>query len=292
MLPALLLSLAVLGCENMTNGENGNGKSEDELRAERNKPIYEQFVGEWDEYLNDEFLTRIGSSSSGLVVTTNNFTIKNDSSSYRTTIDYTDIIYTLDELKKVVDYDGGVGSNDLSKDGFIKLEWYYENVFEFFKYHFYDKNEFSLKLVTRHPFDMDLPREEREKQQVSIDDGGISYYKRTGSSSGNGSGTAVDLPDAYSLTVGEYDCTLTFSANGTYTFDHPVGTDRSGTWSQNGGELTMTYTVSGSATVSDVFITTEEGNAVTLTLKDNSASVSNILASFNLAATSVTLTRQ
>jgi hypothetical protein len=226
------------------------------------------------------------STSTRIIITNTEFTQKNASGSWVTSISHEDLIYTLSELKEAVTYDGGVGSNDLSKDGFIKLKW--SGNFEFFKYHFYDNDKFNLKLVTQHSFNMESPR---EPLWVSID-GGIGYYKRTGSTEGNGSGPQVDLPGAYSLTAGTYDCTLTFRNDGTYLFDHPVAaSDRSGTWTQNGGEVTMTYTVAGT-TIREVFITTESGNVVTLTLKDTSAAISNILVSFDLAAKSVSLTRQ
>jgi hypothetical protein len=287
IVPVILLCFAALGCEDMLNDKNG--KTEAELRAERNRPIYEQFIGEWDEYLDDEFLIRIGSSASGILVTNNDFTIKNDSSSYKTDIDYADVIYTLEEFKAVVqDYDDGVDSDDLTKDGFIKLEWYYTDVFEFFKYHFYDESKFSLKLVTRHPWNMDLPIGEREKQQISTD-GGTMYCKNKNSI--DSPGDSVDLPGGYGLTVGTYACTLTFNGDGTYVFVRPVGSDVSGTWTQDGGDLTMTYAVPGSQTISEVFTATEEDGVVTLTLKDESASISNILASFSLMAKSVVLTR-
>jgi hypothetical protein len=274
----LCMAVGLQGCKDLLGGKEEEKKTESELRAERNKPIYEQFIGEWDEY-DDENLTI---KRDPIKISSTEFTLSGRKN-FVTTVDYSDIIYTLEEFKAVVDYDGGVGSSDLSKDGFIKLEWYYDDYFEFFKYHFYDKDKFSLKLVT-----VRLLKEEIE--QVSTD-GGISYYKRVGSGGSSGSGESVDLPGGYELTVGGYTCTLTFNSNGAYVFDHPVGTDRNGSWTQSGGELTMNYTVAGND-ISEVFITTEEGNVVTLTLKDDSADVSQILASFNLAATSVSLTRK
>jgi hypothetical protein len=146
--------------------------------------------------------------------------------------------------------------------------------YEYHGYHFYDKDKLTLQ--KRYPSHKSSP----------------NYYKRTGSSSGTGSGTPVDLPGDYSLTAGGYTCTLTFLTDGTYVFDHPVGSnDRSGTWTQSGGEVTMTYTVSGKP-LEEIFVTTETGNVVTLTLKDESAPISYILSSFNLYATSIDLTRK
>jgi hypothetical protein len=278
IIPLVLLGLSMLGCENMLNEEDE--KTEAELRAERNKPIYEQFIGEWDNYSSDDFETMY--TSREIIATDTEFTFEFDSDSSVTPINYEDLIYTLEEFREeVVNYDGGVDSSDLRKEGFIKLERsLMERGFEFFKYHFYDENKFSLKWVVEH------------YGSVSRDSLYPYYYKRTGSPGGSGSGTQVDLPGAYSLTAGSYNCTLTFSGDGTYLFDHPVAaSDRSGTWTQNGGEVTMASTVTG-IPISEVFITTESGNVVTLTLKDTSAAISNILASFNLAARSVSLTRK
>jgi hypothetical protein len=275
IVPLILLCLAVPGCEDMLNEENG--KTEAELRAERNRPIYEQFIGEWDDYLDDTYSTLI--LSPGFIATGADFIIRNGSKeSYKTDINYTDLIYTLEEFQRVIDYDGGVGSDDLTKDGFIKFKWGSE--FEYHKYHFYDENKFSLKHVTTHT---GTPR-----KLVLVD--GVTLYCKSKNITG-GPGDSVDLPGDYGLTVGSYNCTLTFHDDGTYVFDHPVGSDRSGTWTQTGGEVTMTYTVQGSQTISEVFTTTEDGDVVLLTLKDSSVSVSNILASFNLVANSVSLTR-
>jgi hypothetical protein len=300
---AALLCLALAGCENLFDGDDEKKeekKTEAELRAERNKPIYEQFIGEWDNYY-DEALTI--KTAEKIKPTSSKFFDNVDKA-----IDYSDLIYTLEEFKAVIEYSGSVPSNDLTKDGYIKLkmtndvEWIRVDnklvetdqfSYAFFEYHFYDKDTLKLKMVTAHTTDVDLPVGERDKLVYDEPLAVGCYYKRVGSGS-SGSGEQVDLPGAYELMQGSNTCTLTFNSNGTYVFDHPDGShDRNGTWTQDGGELTMKYTVTETGTdIEEVFITTEEGNVVTLTLKDTSASISQIFASFNITATSVELTRK
>jgi hypothetical protein len=274
ILTAALVCLFLPGCEDLFN-EPEKEKTAEELRAERNKPIYEQFIGEWDEY-DDENLTI---KREPIVVSDTEFElIGSYARHFVTNVNYSNIIYTLEECRNESGYPVTAASNDLDRDGFIKLKRVYENNFDFLEYHFYNADKFSLKLVTA-------------VGRFLNGEGGISYYKRAKTGEG-GSGDTVDLPGDYGLTAGAYNCTLTFNNDGTYEFIHPVGSNvRSGTWSQSGGEVTMTYNIPGSETISEVFITTEAGNVVTLTLKDSSAGISNILASFNLAATSVSLTK-
>jgi hypothetical protein len=269
---AALLSLALPGCNGLFNEQEAE-KTEAELRAERNKPIYEQFIGDWDEYFDGDY-SLVLPPSLKITVSDSEFTLTDGSHYFITDVNYSGIIYTLEEFKAESDYPGTVRSNDLTRDGFIKLKYVYNDILQFHEYHFYDNDTFSLKIVT------------------TDGNGGIRYYKRTGSGGNNNSGDTVDLPGNYGLTAGTYNCTLTFNTDGTYVFDHPVGSnDRSGTWTQNGSEVTLTYTVPGSVTISEEFITTEEGDIVTLTLKDSSVGISQILASFQLVATSVALTK-
>jgi hypothetical protein len=277
ILLAALVCLVLTGCKNPADDDTGGkkGKTDAELRAERNKPIYAQFIGEWDEYFDEEYLEPLGSDLNkyGIIADDNKFVNISSSTREETAVDYADIIYTLEEFKAVSTYPGNVQSNDLTKDGFIRFK---RNSYDlrFWEYHFYDADKFKLKIVS--------------------DDGsgGIGYYKRV--QSGGDSGETVNLPGSYELTAGTYTCTLTFNSNGTYVFDHPVGTnDRNGEWTQNGGELTMSCTVAeAETTISEVFITTEEGSVVTLTLKDTSADISQILVNFNIMATSVALTKK
>jgi hypothetical protein len=68
---------------------------------------------------------------------------------------------------------------------------------------------------------------------------------------------------------------------------------KNGTWSSSGNNVTISYSTSGGGAVSgsEVFTVQENGNRLTLTLKDKSAQLSNLLVSLGLPAKSVTLTK-
>jgi hypothetical protein len=82
---------------------------------------------------------------------------------------------------------------------------------------------------------------------------------------------------------------LEFKSDGTYEYTGVTeSVNKAGTWSVKGNEITMSYSM-GLVNISEVFMASRPNNShVTLTLK-GSASASDILASFSLAATSLTM---
>jgi formylglycine-generating enzyme required for sulfatase activity len=110
----------------------------------------------------------------------------------------------------------------------------------------------------------------------------------------NDSDSSNNQPD-YNMT-GTYtfnntggSCTWVFTNNGNYqcTGYGFTGT-KTGTWSSSGNDVTISY-AAGSVSGKEVFTVQENGNQLTLTLKEGQAS--NVLVSFSLAAKSVVLTK-
>jgi len=102
-----------------------------------------------------------------------------------------------------------------------------------------------------------------------------------------------DMTGTYTFAKNNQECTWVFKSNGNYevTGYGIVGT-KTGTWSLKGNDVTISYATSGGGAVSgsEVFTVQKNGEQLTLTLKDSSAQLSNLLVSLGLAAKSVTLT--
>jgi formylglycine-generating enzyme required for sulfatase activity len=98
-----------------------------------------------------------------------------------------------------------------------------------------------------------------------------------------------DMTGTYTFSNTGGSCTWTFTADGNYQCSGYgfVGT-LSGTWSSSGNNVTISNAVISSK---EVFTVQENGNQLTLTLKDNKAPISNVLSSFKVVAKSVTLTK-
>jgi hypothetical protein len=111
----------------------------------------------------------------------------------------------------------------------------------------------------------------------------------------NDSGSSNNQPD-YNMT-GTYtfnnqggSCTWSFTADGNYQCSGYgfIGI-KTGTWSAKGNDITISYSAGSTVSGKEVFTVQENGNQLTLTLKDGP--VSNVLVSFSLAAKSVVLTK-
>lgn len=104
-----------------------------------------------------------------------------------------------------------------------------------------------------------------------------------------------DITGTYTFKINNVDHTWLFSSNGTYevTGNYIVGT-KSGTWSSNGNDITISFASSGGGAIfgNEIFEVQENGEQITLSLKDNSATMSLLLVSFGLAARTVILTEQ
>ena len=98
-----------------------------------------------------------------------------------------------------------------------------------------------------------------------------------------------DMTGTYTFLNSGGSCTWTFTADGNYkcTGYGFVGT-LSGTWSSSGNDVTISNAV---ISGKEVFTVQENGNQLTLTLKDKKAPISNVLSSFKVVAKSVTLTK-
>jgi hypothetical protein len=113
------------------------------------------------------------------------------------------------------------------------------------------------------------------------------------------SGSGNNQPDynmtgTYTFTNTGGSCTWIFSADGRYqcTGYGILGT-KTGTWSSKGNDVTISYATSdgGSISGNEVFTVQENGNQLTLALKDKNAPTSFVLNLFMLAAKSVILTK-
>jgi len=104
-----------------------------------------------------------------------------------------------------------------------------------------------------------------------------------------------NMTGTYTFTKTGGSCTWVFTADGNYQCSgYDISGIKTGTWKSNGNNVTISYSSSGgSITISgeEVFTVQENGNQVTLTIKDDSVQLSNLLVTFRLAAKSVTLTR-
>jgi len=118
-----------------------------------------------------------------------------------------------------------------------------------------------------------------------------------GNGNGNGNGNNYNMTGIYIYTFenSSNTCTWNFYPDGDYSCSgYGITETKTGKWSSNGNDITISYSSSaGSDTVSgsEVFTVQGNGDYITLSLKDNSAQLSNLFVSlFNLAtAKSVTL---
>jgi len=117
----------------------------------------------------------------------------------------------------------------------------------------------------------------------------------TGGNSGNSNNDGpvinYDMTGTYTFTKNNNECTWVFTSNGTYEVSGYgiVGT-KTGTWSAKGNDITISY-ASGAVSGSEIFTVKKNGEQLTLSLKDNSAQISNLLVSLGVAAKTVTLTK-
>jgi len=104
-----------------------------------------------------------------------------------------------------------------------------------------------------------------------------------------------DMTGTYTFTKTGGNCTWVFAADKNYQCSgYGISGTKTGTWKSKGNDVTISYSSSaGSQTVSgeEVFTIQANGNQVTLTIKDSSIQLSNLLVTFGLAAKSVTLTK-
>jgi len=104
-----------------------------------------------------------------------------------------------------------------------------------------------------------------------------------------------DMTGTYTFIVNGNECTWVFTSNGNYeiTGYGIIGT-KTGTWSSEGNDVTISYATSdgGSISGNEVFTVQGSDGQVILRLKDSSAQVSLLLATLHLAATSVSLTKK
>jgi formylglycine-generating enzyme required for sulfatase activity len=100
-----------------------------------------------------------------------------------------------------------------------------------------------------------------------------------------------NMTGTYTFTNTWGSCTWTFTSDGKYqaTCYGVVGT-LNGTWSSSGNDVTISFGV-GSVSGKEVFTVQENGNQLTLSLKDDKAPISNVLSSFKVVAKTVTLTK-
>jgi len=119
----------------------------------------------------------------------------------------------------------------------------------------------------------------------------------SGNNNNNNSSNTPDynMTGTYTFTKTGGNCTWVFTADKNYQCSgYGITGTKTGTWTSKGNDVTISYSSSaGSVSVSgeEVFTVQENGNQLTLTLKDNSAQLSNLLVQFGLAAKTVTLTK-
>ena len=106
--------------------------------------------------------------------------------------------------------------------------------------------------------------------------------------------TNYDMTGTYTFVKSGGNCTWIFTTDKKYECSGYgiIGT-KTGTWSSKGNDVTISYTsaADGSISGNEVFTVQKNGNQLTLTIKDNSIQLSNLLVTFGLAARSVTLTK-
>jgi uncharacterized repeat protein (TIGR02543 family) len=111
----------------------------------------------------------------------------------------------------------------------------------------------------------------------------------------NDSSSGYDMTGTYTFAKNGHECTWIFKSDGNYevTGYGIVGT-KTGKWSSKGNNVTIGYS-SGSGSVSvtgeEVFTIKKDGNQLTLSLKDSSAPLSNVLVSLGIPDKSVSLTK-
>jgi hypothetical protein len=112
---------------------------------------------------------------------------------------------------------------------------------------------------------------------------------------GSGDNTGYNMSGIYEFSKNGGNCTWRFAANGNYQCSgYGISGTKNGTWKSKGNDVTISYSSSaGSTTISgeEVFTVQTNGNQITLTIKDDSIQLSNILVQFGLAAKSITLTK-
>jgi len=112
---------------------------------------------------------------------------------------------------------------------------------------------------------------------------------------GSGDNTGYNMAGIYEFSKSGGNCTWRFAANGNYQCSgYGISGTKNGTWKSKGNDVTISYSSSaGSTTISgeDVFTVQTDGNHITLTIKDDSIQLSNLLVQFGLAAKSITLTK-
>jgi len=106
--------------------------------------------------------------------------------------------------------------------------------------------------------------------------------------------TNYDMTGTYTFTKSGGNCTWFFTIGGNYECSGYgiIGT-KTGTWSSKGNDITISYAsaTGGAISGNEVFTVQKNESQLTLTIKDNSIQLSNILVTFGLAARSVTLTK-
>jgi hypothetical protein len=114
------------------------------------------------------------------------------------------------------------------------------------------------------------------------------------STPGSGDSTDFNIAGTYTFAKTGGNCTWVFTADKNYQCSgYGISGTKTGTWLSKGNDVTISYTSGGGGVITgnEVFTVQENGNQLTLTLKDNSATTSVLLVQFGLAAKSVTLTK-
>jgi len=117
------------------------------------------------------------------------------------------------------------------------------------------------------------------------------------STPGSGDSTDFNMAGTYTFAKTGGNCTWVFTADKNYQCSgYGISGTKTGTWSSKGNDVTISYSQSaGSTTVSgeEVFTVQVNGNQLTLTLKDNTATTSVLLVQFGLTPPikSITLTK-
>jgi len=100
------------------------------------------------------------------------------------------------------------------------------------------------------------------------------------------------MTGTYTFTNSGGSCTWTFTADGNYQCTaYAVIDTKTGTWTSKGNDVTISYAAGSTVSGKEVFTVKENGNQLTLTLKDTSALTSLVLNTFMLNAKSVILTK-